>query len=465
MALIKCLECGKEISNKAETCPHCGCPVSELASVNSLLSESVVNSTTTEKKPKKKIKTWLLISAIVLVIAIVAIVIIFLPSKYKWNEVLLNSTLPEPSSQYGDLYINRADDLSLRVEKVSFSEYQSYLNECIDKGFTYVVKSSASSYKAFNSDGYELKLDYYEYDKVMSISLTVRITGTIKWSNSDIASLLPVPTSNVGSVVSDYNYGYNLYVGNTSKFEYDEYIAECEEKGFRLNIQKTDATFYAENELGYELVVEYYECNLIHIDLDVPEDDVSNEEDSANEETTVNKQETTTTVPSSPESTSSNKDVEENDTYILNGSFTYTPRDFMNRFSEYELDGANFLWARKDEEKLYYEIAEVENEYRNVGIVGFDDVNGDALTTDDDFANNVIARIIVLIDDANDVPPILVSCMCATDPMLNVSSAFNIAQDIVENAGTKTGYTHNNIKYVIAVDGDYYYIIITPAAK
>ena len=29
MALIKCIECGNEISNKAEVCPNCGCPVSE----------------------------------------------------------------------------------------------------------------------------------------------------------------------------------------------------------------------------------------------------------------------------------------------------------------------------------------------------------------------------------------------------------------------------------------------------
>lgn len=27
MALIKCSECGKEISDKASACPHCGCPV------------------------------------------------------------------------------------------------------------------------------------------------------------------------------------------------------------------------------------------------------------------------------------------------------------------------------------------------------------------------------------------------------------------------------------------------------
>jgi len=31
MALTKCTECNREISDKAETCPHCGCPSSSVA--------------------------------------------------------------------------------------------------------------------------------------------------------------------------------------------------------------------------------------------------------------------------------------------------------------------------------------------------------------------------------------------------------------------------------------------------
>ena len=31
MALIKCPECGKEISDKAQSCIHCGCPLAEVA--------------------------------------------------------------------------------------------------------------------------------------------------------------------------------------------------------------------------------------------------------------------------------------------------------------------------------------------------------------------------------------------------------------------------------------------------
>ena len=31
MALIKCTECGKEISDRATSCPNCGCPIAELS--------------------------------------------------------------------------------------------------------------------------------------------------------------------------------------------------------------------------------------------------------------------------------------------------------------------------------------------------------------------------------------------------------------------------------------------------
>lgn len=34
MSLIKCPECGKEISDKAAVCPNCGCPVEDMKEEN-----------------------------------------------------------------------------------------------------------------------------------------------------------------------------------------------------------------------------------------------------------------------------------------------------------------------------------------------------------------------------------------------------------------------------------------------
>ena len=36
MALIRCPECGKEISSKADKCPNCGCPVDDIIQKNAI---------------------------------------------------------------------------------------------------------------------------------------------------------------------------------------------------------------------------------------------------------------------------------------------------------------------------------------------------------------------------------------------------------------------------------------------
>lgn len=60
MALIKCKECGKEISDKAKVCPHCGNPIT----TNKKKKKSYEELTFQEKKKIKEImrKKGLLIS-------------------------------------------------------------------------------------------------------------------------------------------------------------------------------------------------------------------------------------------------------------------------------------------------------------------------------------------------------------------------------------------------------------------
>ena len=48
MALIKCPECGKEVSDKAQSCPNCGCP----------LSEMVASGTVRIKMPNNIVEGW-----------------------------------------------------------------------------------------------------------------------------------------------------------------------------------------------------------------------------------------------------------------------------------------------------------------------------------------------------------------------------------------------------------------------
>lgn len=60
MALIKCPECEKEISDKAESCPNCGCPSSEWKKVNlkekAEIPKEIIEKATSEFKKYEKTK-------------------------------------------------------------------------------------------------------------------------------------------------------------------------------------------------------------------------------------------------------------------------------------------------------------------------------------------------------------------------------------------------------------------------
>ena len=53
MALFKCPECGREISDKASACPHCGCPVTTVLyqDMNTITDKSLTNPQNSEAVP------------------------------------------------------------------------------------------------------------------------------------------------------------------------------------------------------------------------------------------------------------------------------------------------------------------------------------------------------------------------------------------------------------------------------
>lgn len=66
MALIKCPECENEISDKAEACPKCGCPI---------VQESEISESDSTTKPKKAINKKVLTIVIGLIVVIAIFVI------------------------------------------------------------------------------------------------------------------------------------------------------------------------------------------------------------------------------------------------------------------------------------------------------------------------------------------------------------------------------------------------------
>lgn len=153
--------------------------------------------------------------------------------------------------------------MALYVTKATQEEYTQYIEACKEKGFTIDTETTGSFFYAYNEAGYKLSLSYYDYSSEMHINLSKgRDLGTLEWSNSELAQMLPVPDSTVGDIQQDDEKGFTAYVGNTSIDAFNSYVQACESKGFTVDADKTDKRFSAENADGYKLTVEYQGNNV-----------------------------------------------------------------------------------------------------------------------------------------------------------------------------------------------------------
>lgn len=208
-------------------------------------------------------------------------------------------------------------------------------------------------------------------------------------------------------------------------------------------------TYTWESE-SYNLRIEYYPHEGVCFFLDVPPV-IDSTESGSNDDSTENDNKETDT------------------TFISNGCFEISPRSFVERFdaADKSTSAYNYVYMRMNgETSLFYELAEISGGYNNVrsvGMISFVKNVDTTLSIEEDYTENLITKINVLVENADDVPPILVSCMCAVDPSLDFTAAYNLSMDVAETAGTTEGYTYNGVNYVIFADGEYYYIIISVA--
>lgn len=200
----------------------------------------------------------------------------------------------------------------------------------------------------------------------------------------------------------------------------------------------------------YNLRIEYYPHKGVCFFLDVPPVIDSTGSGSNDDSTESDNKETDTT-------------------FISNGCFEFSPRSFVERFdaADKSTSAYNYIYMRMNgETSLFYELAEISGGYNNVrsvDMISFVKNVDTTMSIEEDYTENIITKINVLVENADDVPPILVSCMCAVDPSLDFTAAYNLSITVAEKTGTTEGYTHNGINYVIFADGEYYYIVISIA--
>lgn len=311
-----------------------------------------------------KKRSYLIILGIVLVIVIGFV--IGNSKKIDWSSLVLGQYLPEPTKS-GDVGSNLDDYLSVTIDDSNGKYFEKYVKACIDKGYTIDSEKTVTSFEAFNKDGYELKI--YKTSDDFSIHLTApEKMSEIEWPTKGIGAMLPIPKSNLGKVTSDTSKTFRVVIGNTTIDEYNNYIKECENKGFDIDYYKNEKSYEAKNSDGYRLNVSYQGANTINIMIQTPKEENNTTEDK---ETNVDKEENTEqNSNSSGISTNFKKAMDEYekfmDEYIAfmkkyansNGTDTELLKDYSNYMTKYlEMVESFEKWEDKElntKETKYY---------------------------------------------------------------------------------------------------------------
>ena len=136
MALIKCPECGKDISNIAKNCVHCGCPINE--SIGNLTVNNSANVTYTEA-PKNAAQKKFFLSTILSFVA-TGFLVVFLLYWYSLPEASDSSMAIKIETESHGMFILRdflyTDFGSIMLIILSVVTFVSFL-------LTYLIKNDA----------------------------------------------------------------------------------------------------------------------------------------------------------------------------------------------------------------------------------------------------------------------------------------------------------------------------------
>lgn len=221
--------------------------------------------------------------------------------KIDWSKMELGSKLPEPPFEEGELINNDEEKLSVDFYGVSKEQFDAYKKACLDMNYKETSDSTSRYFKAYNEEGYKLSLENGINDNELEIDLEAPMKmSEILWPTGKAGRALPEPKSKLGKFVYENDDNFSVYIGNTSKSDYNNYVKACSEKGFNVDYSKYDNSYSAKNAEGFKLSLRFEEgINIMQIVVYPPDDkdDSSSSEVSDIEETTEKPTEKATEKP------------------------------------------------------------------------------------------------------------------------------------------------------------------------
>lgn len=162
--MVLCRHCDSAIPKKAKVCPSCG-----------------------KKNKKPFYKRWWFIFILIIV---VWNIIIGQSGGEKteeivWEDMILGDMLPKPKADKGRIVVNSDENMAVYIADTSEADYMEYKSACEEMGYVIEAEHDSSTYHAFHSDGYELRLWHSESSEELKIELKAPME--LEESKEDIA--------------------------------------------------------------------------------------------------------------------------------------------------------------------------------------------------------------------------------------------------------------------------------------
>lgn len=195
--------------------------------------------------------------------------------KINWPTSGLASEVPTPNMKYGSIGYNTEDMFSADMDEADKDDFVEYVDMCKEAGFVIDENVSDNSFAAYDEEG--VKVDIY-YNKIAD-SVDIHVYASVSnkeyiWPNSKIANMLPKPKSTYGSIENESSDSLHIKVAKTTKNDYENYVSECEKRGFNNDYKKHDNYFNADNTDGYSLSLRMEENNTMDISIHKKEETI-----------------------------------------------------------------------------------------------------------------------------------------------------------------------------------------------
>ena len=246
--------------------------------VNDSFKEILDDKHSIEKGIKSKATSYRVIAIAIIAYILIGSLITLIQDNRERNtdlvipETELSNLMPLIDNGKGKVTTNNEFVFSVDYFGISEQEFENYKKICKDAGYTIDCESDGSVFDAFNEDGYNIRVTYW--DKKMDVTINdKKDLHKLVWPSSTITKDLPVPSSDYGIIEDSREDFFSAYIGNTDKDGFNEYVDKCIDAGFTIESHRSDKNFWATNSNDIYVYVEYHGGYIIYIRGELSDND------------------------------------------------------------------------------------------------------------------------------------------------------------------------------------------------